>query len=100
MTRIELTEKWVCEPCMPADIRESYSAQYHSIHLHVWWSYARTMWMSTAAAGGVPRGRGPGSHSVRQAKREAERVAVEMLEEIAHAVGPFLAQFRMEVEDE
>ncbi len=99
MARIKLTKPWACNRVEWPQYREFYVAKCHSIRLRVSWSYSRKLWIAMVAAGEINRRYGFCSTSVRQAKREAERVALEMLEEIARTVGPWLAQFGMEVDD-
>jgi hypothetical protein len=97
MARIKLTKPW---RRAPKGAVPDYVARWKSTRLEVlkYESLPRFQGYVKLRPGRAKLG--PRRKSVAQAKRDAERFAVELVEDLARYVGPYLAQFGMEVEDD
>lgn len=97
MARIKLTKPWTRTPLARI---AWYAATWESTRLEAlhydsppgWKGYVKLL-PGRSQLGEV-------CQTLREAQRDAERMAVEMVDEIVRTVGPYLAQFGMEVDDE
>lgn len=99
MARIKLTKPWKAISRKPYYDKPIYRAEWYSIRLSVDYTYHDGKYAAQVRMGVSSVHTTARCRTLRIAKREAERMAMEIAEDIARTVGPQLAQFGLEVED-